>query len=177
MLCSVLPCSVLFCHVLFCHAVFRRVRRGREAGNPGFSGTLGTTGGLAAAVCRVGGWPGGLFLKSNNPNLSGGGKRIGNQCVWLSRFFAPDGPRPRPAYRGRQAPSCPDNPWESRDSHLIHPACRGRQTPSCPENPRESRDSRLIPPRALDEHDRTQHDGPEHDRTEQSMTQHDRTAR
>ena len=30
------------------------VRRGREAGHPGLSGTLGTTGGLAAAVCRVG---------------------------------------------------------------------------------------------------------------------------
>ena len=49
----------------FCH-----VRRGREAGHPGLSGTLGTTWGLAAAVCV--GLAGGLLLKSNNPNLSGG---------------------------------------------------------------------------------------------------------
>ena len=59
--------------VLLCHVVFCRVRRGREAGYPGHSGTLGTTGGLAAAVCRVG-LAGGLFLKSDNPNLSVGEK-------------------------------------------------------------------------------------------------------
>ena len=50
--CHVVSCSVLSCHVVFCH-----VRRGREAGYPGASGasgTLGTTWGLAAAVCRVG---------------------------------------------------------------------------------------------------------------------------
>ena len=35
------------------------------------TGSLVGPGGLAAAVCRAGG-PGSLFLKSNNPNLSGG---------------------------------------------------------------------------------------------------------
>ena len=47
-----------------------------EAGFPGsqgYSGIIGTTWGLAAAVCRVDG-PGGLFFKSNNPNMSGGEK-------------------------------------------------------------------------------------------------------
>ena len=68
---------------------------------------------------------------------------------WSKILPQPDRPRPHPAYRGCQTPSCPENPRESRDSRLVHPACRGRQTPSCPENPRESPDSRLIPPRAL----------------------------
>ena len=56
-----------------------------------------------------------------------------------------------------------------------HPAYRGRQTPSCPSAPWESR---LIPPRALDEHDRIQHDRTEHDehdRTQHDRTEHDRT--
>ena len=44
-------------------------QRRRALGLPG--GTLVGPGGLAAAVCRAGG-PGSLFLKSNNPNLSGG---------------------------------------------------------------------------------------------------------
>ena len=60
MLCSVVLCSVQFCHVrrrggcsvLLCHVVFCRVCRGREAG---YSGSIGGTWGLAAAVCRVGG--------------------------------------------------------------------------------------------------------------------------
>ena len=51
-------------------------------------GTLGGPGDLAAAVCRVGG-PGGLFLKSNDPNLSGGekhaqGPRPSNLEGWRS---------------------------------------------------------------------------------------------
>ena len=62
MSCSVLSCSVLSCYVLLCvcHALFCRAlfcsslscsSKGRGAGH---SGTLGTTSGLAAAVCRVG---------------------------------------------------------------------------------------------------------------------------
>ena len=43
MLCSVLPCCVLSFFV-----------EGEGAGYSGPSGTLGTTGGLASAVCRVG---------------------------------------------------------------------------------------------------------------------------
>ena len=50
--CSVLSCSVVRCCVLSVLGGY--VGRGREAGDPGLSGTLGTTGGLAAAVCRVG---------------------------------------------------------------------------------------------------------------------------
>ena len=58
----VLFCHVVSCSVLSCHVVFCRVRRGREAGHPGFSGSIGTTWGLAAAVCRVG-LAGGSFLE------------------------------------------------------------------------------------------------------------------
>ena len=84
-LCQPLFCHAMFCYVsvmllyvmlfsvLFCHA--RRRRGGGILGIPGGPGDL------AAAVCRVGG-SGGLFLKSNDPNLSGGeqpvlGKRSG----------------------------------------------------------------------------------------------------
>ena len=51
-LCYVLSCSIVRCCVLSVLGGY--VGRGREAGDPGHSGTLGTTGGLAAAVCRVG---------------------------------------------------------------------------------------------------------------------------
>ena len=68
MLCGVLSCHVLSCSVLSCSAPFCPVRRRRGGGSPG---TLAGPGDLAAAVCRAGG-PGGLFLKSNDPNLSGG---------------------------------------------------------------------------------------------------------
>ena len=47
---------------MFCHCM----QGGRAS-----RGTLGGPGDLAAEVCRVGG-PRGLFLKSNDPNLSGG---------------------------------------------------------------------------------------------------------
>ena len=56
------------CSVLSCSAPFCPVRRRRGGGSPG---TLVGPGVLAAAVCRAGG-PGCLFLKSNDPNLSGG---------------------------------------------------------------------------------------------------------
>ena len=75
MLCDVLLCSDMLCHAVLCHVVFCRVRRGREAG---YSGILGDSRGLSGqlGVWRPRyagwGWPGGLFLKSNNPNLSGG---------------------------------------------------------------------------------------------------------
>ena len=42
-----------------------------KARGAGFSGILGSLGIWRAAVCRVGG-SGGLFLKPNDPNLSGG---------------------------------------------------------------------------------------------------------
>ena len=53
--------SALSCYVLSCSSKAR-------GGSPG---TLVGLGVLAAAVCRAGG-PGCLFLKSNDPNLSGG---------------------------------------------------------------------------------------------------------
>ena len=70
MLCSVMLCHarVMFCHIMLCHGVFSRVCRGREAGYPGSSGQLGVWRPRYAGW----GWPGSLFLKSNNPNLSGG---------------------------------------------------------------------------------------------------------
>ena len=61
---------LLFCNVLLCHVVFCRVRRGRKAGHPGLSGTLGTTWGLAAAVCRVG-LAGGSVLEIEQPQPVG----------------------------------------------------------------------------------------------------------
>ena len=72
MLCSVMLCHarVLLCHIMLCHVVFCRVCRGREAGYPGSSGQLGVWRPRYAGW----GWPGSLFLKSNNPNLSGGEK-------------------------------------------------------------------------------------------------------
>ena len=72
-LCSVLFCHAMFCHALFCHALLCSVLFVEGAGG----GTLGDhreAGDLAAAVCRAGG-PGCLFLKSNDPNLSGREKR------------------------------------------------------------------------------------------------------
>ena len=70
--CSVVFCHAMFCHALFCHALLRSVLfvEGEGGGSPG---TLVGLGVLAAAVCRAGG-PGGLFLKSNDRNLSGGEK-------------------------------------------------------------------------------------------------------
>ena len=62
-MCSGMCCSVMLCHAVFCPVMlcsrFRRGRGGRDT--QGYSGTLGTTWGLAAAVCRAGVWPGGLF--------------------------------------------------------------------------------------------------------------------
>ena len=49
---------VMFCSVMLCYVVFVEGARRDEAGVPG---TIGTTWGLAAAACRVGVWPGGLF--------------------------------------------------------------------------------------------------------------------
>merc|ERR1712086_1137042 len=64
-------CCVMVCYVLSCSVLLFCVLSCSSRARGGIPGTLGTTGDLAAAVCRVGG-PGGLFLKSNNPNLSGG---------------------------------------------------------------------------------------------------------
>ena len=51
MLRSVLSCSVMLCCVMLCSVAFVE---GARRDTRGSSGTLGTTGGLAAAVCRVG---------------------------------------------------------------------------------------------------------------------------
>ena len=65
-------CHALFCHVVLCYALFCSVLScSSKARGAGPSGTVGGPGDLASAVCRVGG-PGGLFWRSNNPNLSGG---------------------------------------------------------------------------------------------------------
>ena len=81
-----LICHALFCHALFCHAMFSYVfvmlcsvvlcfvqfchvrQRGGWRDNRGQSGQLGVW------RPRYAGWewPGGLSLKSNDPNLSGG---------------------------------------------------------------------------------------------------------
>ena len=84
---SVLFCYVMFCYVcyyvLFCSVmlcsskgVFCRVCRGREAGPPGPPGPPGLPGQSGVWRPRYAGWvwPGGQFLKSNDPNLSGGEK-------------------------------------------------------------------------------------------------------
>ena len=63
MLCSVMPYFVMVWCVMVCYAMLCSVLsccvlsfffEGEGAGYLGPSGTLGTTGGLAAAVCRVG---------------------------------------------------------------------------------------------------------------------------
>ena len=57
MFCSVMLCSVvfvMFCSVILCSVVLVEGARRDEAGVSGLSGILGTTWGLAAAVCRVG---------------------------------------------------------------------------------------------------------------------------
>ena len=74
--CSVMPCRVMLCHAmlchaLFCHALLRSLSRSSKARGR-TTGTPVGPGGLAAAVCRAGG-PGGLFLKSNNPQPVGWG--------------------------------------------------------------------------------------------------------
>ena len=76
MTCCVMLCHAMLCRALFCHALLRSALfvEGEGGGPPGI---LVGPGGLAAAVCRAGG-PGGLFLKSNNPNLSGGEKQHEN---------------------------------------------------------------------------------------------------
>ena len=57
--CHALLWYVLFCHVvsssvLSCHVVFSFSSRARGRDTQGHSGIIGTTWGLAAAVCRVG---------------------------------------------------------------------------------------------------------------------------
>ena len=71
--CSVVFCHAMFCHALFCHALLRSVLF--VEGEGGITRDYREPGDLAAAVCRAGG-PGGLFLKSNNPSLSGGEKHV-----------------------------------------------------------------------------------------------------
>ena len=87
MFCDGLFCSVMFCHarVLFCHALLCDVvfclflvvmlvegARRETRDTRGHSGQLGVWRPRYAGW----GWPGGLFLKSNNPNLSGGESMI-----------------------------------------------------------------------------------------------------
>ena len=62
----------MLCYDMSCYALLSSVVL-VEGAEGGTLGTLGGPGDLAAAVCRVGG-PGGLFWRSNNPNLSGGDK-------------------------------------------------------------------------------------------------------
>ena len=79
--CSGLSCSVLSCNVLMCYVLFSFVMIVEGAGC-GILGILGSLGIWRAAVCRVGG-SGGLFLKSNDPNLSGG-----EQLCYVMRSYA-----------------------------------------------------------------------------------------
>ena len=81
MLCSLM--SVMLCSVVLCSAQFCHVRRrggGRDI--PGHSGQLG----VWRPRCAGWGWPGGLFLKSNNPNLSGGEKQL---CYVMPCYVMP----------------------------------------------------------------------------------------
>ena len=73
MLCHALFCPVMFCSVMLCSVMFvegarRDTREHRE--HRGLSGQLGVWRPRYAGW----GWPGGLFLKSNIPNLWGGEK-------------------------------------------------------------------------------------------------------
>ena len=70
MLCSVLSCSGLSCCVLSCSSRARGGTPGTLGDSRGSSGQLGVWRPRHAGW----GWPGGLFLKSNNPNLWGGEK-------------------------------------------------------------------------------------------------------
>ena len=83
-LCHALLCHAMLCHALFCHALLRSLSRSSKARGRTTGIPVGP-GGLAAAVCRAGG-PGGLFLKSNNPNLSGGEKQL---CYVMPCYVMP----------------------------------------------------------------------------------------
>ena len=84
MLCSVLSCSVLSCCVLSCSSCSvlsccvlscsSRARGGMRRDSQGHSGTIRTTWGLAAAVCRVNeaGFPG--VLGDHRDNLGSGAR-------------------------------------------------------------------------------------------------------
>ena len=81
LVCSVLSCDVLSCNVMCCSVMLCSIlsfRQKHEAA--GTTEGLGGPGDLAAAVCGVGG-PGGLFIKSNNANLSGG-EQLCSVLVW-----------------------------------------------------------------------------------------------
>ena len=82
--CRVMLCHAMLCHALFCHALLRSVLFVEGEGG-GYSGNLVGPGGLAAAVCRAGG-PGSLFLKTNDPNLSGGEKQL---CYVMPCYVMP----------------------------------------------------------------------------------------
>ena len=85
MLCSVMLWYALFCQVLSCVG---------ECARQESRGILGGPGDLAAAVCRVGG-SAGLFLKSNDPSLSGGEKAKGPlHPVLRDWLHLARGPRP-----------------------------------------------------------------------------------
>ena len=75
--CSVVSCDAMFCHAVFCHALLRSVLTVEGEGGgilrdhrrSGGSGVRGMQGGRAGRPVRG---PGGLLLKSKDPNLSGG---------------------------------------------------------------------------------------------------------
>ena len=74
MLCYVMFCYVMICNVIVCYVMLFWLLGSLilvEGVGSGLSGIIGGPGDLAAAVCRVGG-SGSLFIKYNNPNLSGG---------------------------------------------------------------------------------------------------------
>ena len=129
-------CPVMLRDGLFSSAMLVESAEGRTLGK------LGGPGALAAAVCRVGG-PGGLFLKSNNPNLSGGEKvRQGAEMVDMRRAEARMGGGKRGGRRrGRRkegeergAPliqnedQAPQDAWEH--GGMVEPATRSDQ-PRC----------------------------------------------